>query len=475
MVELKPEDMKDIQGFVMSGYAHLPCVSYVLLRVVDAAAARGWLSHLVSEVTTSEGKQEISSLNIALTYHGLSALGLEKSALGSFSRPFIEGMTTPHRSRILGDNNDDNTPDKWDWGGNKSEPIDLLLLLFAQDEPTLDAVIKDQEAKYQTGGLAKVAALRAGRQPDIHEHFGFADGLAQPAIEGTFQTKDALAGNVIKAGEILLSYTNDYGEPADSPMVSLESDSNGLLPEPPPPTGSDGSQLSTRDLGRNGSYLVFRQLAQHVARFCQFLEKATLQPDGQFDSGASTKLAAKFVGRWQSGAPLVLSPDGDNPELARADDFAYRETDERGFKCPIGSHIRRSNPRDSLGPTAAKAKATANRHRILRRGRSYGDRPKDRLVDDGIERGLHFLCLNSDIERQFEFVQQTWCNNPVFGGLNGEVDPLVGNLTRGDEIFTVPADPLRTRVHNLERFVTVKGGAYFFLPSISALRYLAAL
>jgi len=171
----------------------------------------------------------------------------------------------------------------------------------------------------------------------------------------------------------------------------------------------------------------------------------------------------------------VLSPDGDNPELARADDFAYRETDERGFKCPIGSHIRRSNPRDSLGPTAAKAKATANRHRILRRGRSYGDRPKDRLVDDGIDRGLHFLCLNSDIERQFEFVQQTWCNNPVFGGLNGEVDPLVGNLTRGDEIFTVPADPLRTRVHNLERFVTVKGGAYFFLPSISALRYLAAL
>ncbi|MDQ1729660.1 MAG: hypothetical protein QOD33_1785, partial [Pyrinomonadaceae bacterium] len=81
----------------------------------------------------------------------------------------------------------------------------------------------------------------------------------------------------------------------------------------------------------------------------------------------------------------------------------------------------------------------------------------------------------SDIERQFEFVQQTWCNNPVFGGLNGEVDPLVGNLTRGDEIFTVQADPLRTRVHNLERFVTVKGGAYFFLPSMSALRYLAAL
>lgn len=475
MVELKPEDMKDIQGLVVSGYAHLPCVSYVMLRVVDAPAARGWLSNLVSEVTTSEGKQDISSLNIALTYRGLSALGLEKSVLESFSRPFIEGMATPHRSRILGDNNDDNTPDKWDWGGNKSEPIDILLLLFAKDEPTLDSVIKNHEAKYQTGGLAKVVALGAGRQPDIHEHFGFADGLGQPAVEGTFQTKDAPAGNVIRAGEILLSYINDYGKPADSPMVSLASDRNGLLPKPPPPTESNSAQPATRDLGRNGSYLVFRQLAQHVAKFCQFLDEATLQPDGQLDPAASTKLAAKFVGRWQSGAPLVMSPDADSLDLAKADDFAYRDTDERGFKCPIGSHIRRSNPRDSLGPTAAQARVTANRHRILRRGRSYGDRPTDRRVDDGVERGLHFLCLNSDIERQFEFVQQTWCNNPVFGGLNGEVDPLVGNLTRGDEIFTVQDDPLRTRVHNLERFVTVKGGAYFFLPSMSALRYLAAL
>ena len=243
MAELNPEDMKDIQGFVMSGYAHLPCVSYVMLRVVDATAARGWLRNLVSEVTTSEGKQEISCLNVALTHSGLAALGLEASALESFSRPFIEGMATPHRSRILGDNNVDNTPDKWDWGGNKSEPIDILLLLFAKDEPTLESVIKDQQVKYQTGGLAKVIALGAGRQPDIHEHFGFADGLAQPAIEGTFQTKDALPGNVIKAGEILLSYTNDYDKPADSPIVSLASDRMALMPEPPP----EGRNRANRD------------------------------------------------------------------------------------------------------------------------------------------------------------------------------------------------------------------------------------
>ena len=475
MAELKPEDMKDIQGFVMSGYAHLPCVSYIMLRVTDAAAARRWLQNLVAEVTTSEGKQKISCLNVAFTHHGLKELGLEESALDSFSRPFIEGMATTHRSRILGDK-DDNAPAKWDWGGDEeSTAIDILLLLFGQDEPTLDSVVNQHQTNFASGGLTKVLALGAGRQPDIHEHFGFADGLGQPAIEGTFQTDKAAARNVIKAGEILLSYTNDYGKPADSPMVSLASDRNGLLPEPPPTKGSTSAQLATRDLGRNGTYVVFRQLAQDVARFCHFLDEATRQPDGQLDPAASIRLAAKFVGRWQSGASLALSPETDNPDLEKEDDFGYRDTDERGFKCPIGSHVRRSNPRDSVGPTAAKAQETANRHRILRRGRSYGDRPKDRRVDDKIDRGLHFLCLNSDIERQFEFVQQTWCNNPVFGGLNGEVDPIVGNLTKGDEIFTVQADPLRTRVHNLERFVTVKGGAYFFLPSMSALRYLASL
>jgi Dyp-type peroxidase family len=216
-------------------------------------------------------------------------------------------------------------------------------------------------------------------------------------------------------------------------------------------------------------------MAQHVAKFCHFLDEATRTLDGQLDPRAGDRLAAKFVGRWQNGAPLVLSPDADDPALSKADDFGYRDNDAHGFKCPIGSHVRRSNPRDTLGPDAATALATANRHRILRRGRSYGVRPEDRRIDDGVPRGLHFLCLNSDIERQFEFVQQTWINNPVFGGLDGEVDPLVGNLTKGDEIFTTQADPLRTRVHNLERFVTVKGGAYFFLPSIRALRYLASL
>jgi Dyp-type peroxidase family len=229
------------------------------------------------------------------------------------------------------------------------------------------------------------------------------------------------------------------------------------------------------DFGRNGSYLVFRQLSQRVAGFWNFLDQATRDPNGKSNPVARERLGAKCVGRWQSGAPLVLSPDQDDPALANENNFDYNDKDPYGMKCPIGSHVRRSNPRDSLGPDPKTALNSANRHRILRRGRSYGHRIENPLVDDGAERGLHFICLNGDIERQFEFVQQTWLNNPVFAGLTDEVDPLVGNLAKGDKLFTVQGSPLRRRVENLSRFVVVKGGAYFFLPSLRALNYIARL
>ena len=475
VAELQRESLQDIQGIVISGYGHLPCASYLLLRVTDAAAARRWLAHLVDEITVSERKHEGTSLNLALTSDGLAHLGLDAEALATFPRPFLEGMATPHRSRILGDA-DENAPANWDWGGDEeSKAVDVLLLFFASDETALEDLLKQHRAGFSQSGMTEVIALSAGRQPNSHEHFGFADGMGQPAIEGSLQMDKATPRNVIKAGEILLSYINDYDKPADSPMVNAARDPRALLPDPPSIGETTNALSRVRDLGRNGTYLVFRQLAQHVANFYQFLDEATRQPNGQLDPAASNRLAAKFVGRWPEGAPLVLSPDADNPALGKANDFGYRDTDARGFRCPIGSHIRRANPRDTLGPDAKTALKSANRHRILRRGRSYGQRPADRRVDDGLERGLHFICLNSDIERQFEFVQQTWVNNPVFGGLDGEVDPLIGNLNKGDALMTVQADPLRTRIHNLRRFVTVKGGAYFFLPSIRALRYLSSL
>ena len=489
MADLQPEELKDIQGIVISGYGHLHCAAYMMLQVSEAVAARGWLGTITDQVTTSEAKQEGTSFNIAVTHRGLAQLGLDGETLATFSRPFLEGMATEHRSRILGDA-EENAPANWTWGGNdEARAVDILLLVFAVDEVTMDAALAEKRAEFASSGIAELRTLVAGRQDDSHEHFGFADGMGQPAIEGTPPAEKAVARNVIKAGELLLGYINDYDKPADSPMVDAARDAKPLLR--PPLVVDAGAPAAVHDLGRNGTYLVFRQLAQNVAMFRHFVDEATRGLDGQLDRSASDRLAAKFVGRWQNGAPLAMSPDADDPTLSAADDFGYRDSDAFGFKCPIGSHVRRSNPRDTLGPDGPTALKTANRHRILRRGRSYGHRPADPRVADPIDRGLLFLCLNSDIERQFEFVQQTWINNPVFGGLNGEVDPLIGNINKTetaasqgnagngaadrDAIFTVQADPLRTRVHNLERFVTVKGGDYFFLPSIRALRFLASL
>jgi Dyp-type peroxidase family len=503
VAKLETDDLKDIQGIVMSGYGDLHCASYLMLRVTEPAAARRWLGAIADQATNSEPPaQKVKAVNVALTCRGLEKLGLDDKTLETFSRPFTEGMTTVHRARILGDD-EENAPKNWDWGGNNAEgkpdearAVHILLMIFAEKEELLNALLADKRSEFAQNGIEEMRTLTAGRNDDSHEHFGFADGMGQPAIEGTFQVEKAAARNVLKTGEILLGYINDYDKPADSPMVSAARDPKPYLA--PPRVVDDtrvgpGGPTDVHDLGLNGTYLVFRQLAQNVARFRKFVDEATRGLDGQLDGTASDRLAAKFVGRWQNGAPLVLS-DTDDPALSLADDFGYRDNDAHGFKCPIGSHVRRSNPRDTLGPDGPTALKTANRHRIMRRGRSYGHRPKDARVPDTIDRGLLFLCLNSDIERQFEFVQQTWINNPVFGGLNGEVDPLIGNIdqtesptvnpvhgspdnghAKRDAIFTMQADPLRTRVHNLERFVTVKGGAYFFLPSIRALRYLSSL
>ena len=474
MFELKRDD---VQGLVVSSYSNLPCAAYLLLRVNNPSGARKWLSQHVAEITISENKRLPVSTNLAFTSTGLKSLGLSEKVLSTFSRPFQEGMATEHRQRVLGDR-DDNDPSHWTWGGRQENQVDALLLIYATDEDVLKVQLQQRQQEL-AAAFSEVAVLHAGRQPDSHEHFGFNDGIGQPVMEGTGNKQRQLDrtnhATELLAGEFLMGFTNVYGVTTDSPVVAATDDPRKLLLDVPDDTTGLHAQSGMRDLGRNGSYLVFRQLAQDVAKFWNFLDHATRDSKGNSDPWAQERLAAKFVGRWKSGAPLVLSPKCDDRDLGSENDFAYLDKDPNGFSCPIGSHIRRCNPRDSLGPDGQTALTSANRHRILRRGRSYGPRAKDPRTADGIDRGLIFICLNSDIERQFEFVQQTWINNPVFGGLAGEVDPLVGNLPKGDCIFTVQGEPLRSRVHGLSRFVTVKGGAYFFLPSIRVLNYLASL
>jgi len=266
----------------------------------------------------------------------------------------------------------------------------------------------------------------------------------------------------VPAGEFVLGYKNNRGQLTDRPLLPASADPQRLLL--PDPTGS--GQV---DLGRNGSYLVLRQLEQDVEGFWRFLGQATRAPDGADDHGRTIALAAKMVGRWPSGAPLVKAPDRDAPALGGDNDFGYRG-DPLGLACPLGAHIRRVNPRDSLDPEPAASLDATGRHRLLRRGRRYGMAGHGRYGT-----GLYFICLVADLARQFEFVQHTWLDNPTFSGLYDDADPLAGSRRPSGGTFTAPARPVRHRYLDLPRFVRTRAGAYFFLPGVSAMRYLAQL
>ena len=479
----------DIQGLVVRGYGRLPHARYILLRFRDdPKSVKRWLTAFIPRIDHAVPKEAGPTesptvrVNIAFTFQGLEKFGLPEDALNTFPLEFAEGLGVPwknsnepdHRSRILGDIGE-SSPEKWDWGYRDNDRVvHALLLAFAHDETELaqqvDSWIKAAE---KFGAIAtNTARMLQGRfltRPDGQnlEPFGFADGISQPLLKSA-RARLAGAGeslqpraHEVEDGEVLLGYRDGAGTIPASPSVAADADPTNVLP-PAAPNGAD-----RHDLGFNGTFLVFRQMSQDVAAFddaCACTAASTgLSPD---------YVGALIVGRWKDGSPLISTPIAPNPRLARlpaANDFIYG-SDPDGKRCPIGAHIRRTNPRDSLNFDSATSLQIANRHRIVRRGRPYNVKS---------EVGLHFICLNASIARQFEFIQQNWINDSTFGGLNGEDDPLVGARREAGATtcFTTPPPPesLMTRqVMGLERFVTVKGGGYFFLPGLTALRYLSA-
>jgi Dyp-type peroxidase family len=468
-------DLKDIQGIIIHGYGKLAAACFVLLQITNAKAAKNWLRKLADQITSAQTNPSQSGqqtcLNIAFTHEGLKTLGLDETTLSQFSNEFQEGMSlTEHQQRLLGDFGESD-PQRWQWGSSTTEPIHILLMLYAIDEATLDRVYEEQAQAFNSGGVKQIRKLDTYRLPKHREHFGFRDDIADPAIAGI--SKQGTPENTINAGEFILGYPNGYEQYTNRPLVKAERDSQKVLPNDPQGSGD-------RDLGRNGSYLVFRQLHQEVRSFWQHLEQVSQ------NSQERLKLAAKIVGRWPSGAPLVESPDDDAPDLADKNDFLYYNSDPHGFKCPLGAHIRRVNPRDSLPPERGSQETLerVNRHRILRRGRTYGKPLAESMEADDIlkaeafdsDRGIHFICFNANISRQFEFIQHTWVNNPKFHELYSDDDPLIGDRAQGEATtFTQQATPVRKCLAGLPRFVQVRGGAYFFMPGIGAVRFLASL
>ena len=492
---LTDEALGDIQGVITSSYGHLPQTAYLFVHMTTPTGARRWIEVISGSVTSSKRwpvgrdmkkEKPRTAINVALTAEGLRACGLPEDVLRTFPAEFQDGMASPDRSRILGDA-DESAPALWEVGGPATDPVHAVLFLFAADEAALDALCREQRAVLDAcSDVAEIpSSAQQGNRPDTStEHFGFHDGIAQPSIAG-------LGGEGVPTGEFILGYENHYGLMPPTPVVPRTLDANAMLPRLANPYHF-AEELG--DLGQNGSYLAYRKLQQDVAAFWHFMSQETAR-GGAMDAARTVWLASKCVGRWPSGAPLILAPDADDPALGDRDDFFYAD-DPDGLACPLGAHIRRAHPRDALKPyPAPQSLSMTAAHRLLRRGRVYGPPLFDSSVlqrlssaeahdtllglkDDRRTRGIHFLCVNASLKSQFEFVQQTWCSNPHFGGLNDNPDPLLGDRRQAHERpgrMTIPRDGGSLRTRPLPRFVTVRAGVYLFMPSLTALRFLGSV
>jgi Dyp-type peroxidase family len=331
------------------------------------------------------------------------------------------------------------------------------------------------------------------------EPFGFNDGISQPTLDWersrTPATDELEYTNLSSLGEFLLGYPNEYGKYTQRPLVAAGGVASATLA----PAEDEPDKL---DFGRNGTFLVVRQLQQDVRGFWRFLDK-----EADANPKARQALAESMVGRRMDGTPLLpVAPQsiaGLDPKTASQNNFTY-DADSDGTRCPFGAHIRRANPRNADLPASNgllgrmlhrlgfcnpgfrdDVIASTRFHRMLRRGREYGPglSPEDAVADglDTGEHGIHFICVVANILRQFEFVQNSWIISTKFDAMTEESDPLLGNRQAVEgcpftNTFSLPSNTEpRTRIMNVPQFITVRGGAYFFLPSLSALRYLVAL
>ncbi len=465
-------ELSQIQGFLVRDYKEMKFSKYFLLQIADADKAKIFLKNISKKLTTVSLKNEDSFINIGFTSLGLTALGLHENNLRSFIREFREGMVTPHRQRLLGDC-DRNDPKNWNWGGPNNDAIHLMLMLFNNDEEKINFQIQQWRKDFTEYGLKEIFILDGNTFPEDREHFGFREGISQPAIIGSGVT--GIKNDNINAGEFVLGYKNEYDVNPDTPLLKVEQGNIKILANDP-----DGS--NQKDLGRNGTYFVLRQLKEDVNGFWNFLNEKTKNEDGSINAQESTKLAAKMMGRWPGGAPLVKFPDKDPGILSDDNDFVYTDTDKDGLKCPFGSHVRRTNPRDNFEETGpAESLQLTKKHRIMRRVRSYGENYTAAATQHTPvnEVGILFGCFNADINRQFEFIQYTWANYPKFKQLYNDPDPFIGvkeNPQDGvEQQFTIPQQTTSKYITGLKNFVTVKGGAYFFFPSVTVVEYLGTI
>ena len=489
----------DMQVLLRFGNGRLTESAFLLLGIRHAGAARQWLRSAPISNAVAKDPPPDTALQIAFSAQGLAALDLDRAAIEEFSDEFITGMSgDPSRSRRLGDIGN-NSPERWEWGGRPDRLPHVLLLLYATENG-----LAAWRERLTDSIFAQGFELLAELPTDVleaTEPFGFVDGISQPRIDWDQQQGTGPHGrdeyaNWLAPGDVVLGYSNEYGLYTERPLIDPGKDTSAaFLPDAEDEPGK-------KDFGRNGCYLVIRQLQQDVPGFWQFIDRVV-----ESDAEQREQLAASMVGRYRDGTPL-MPPAAESvpgiPTNATRNQFTY-EQDPEGTRCPIGAHIRRTNPRTGDYPPGvsgwfsrlvralgfglrrpdADLIASTRFHRLVRRGRNYGPplTPGEAVRHDApaAQRGLQFICLVGNITRQFEFVQNAWIINSKFGGVPNERDPVVGTrATLIDQTATDhfrqpdPAGPTRTTCA-LPQFVTVKGGGYFFMPGLRALRYLAHL
>lgn len=436
-------DLHEIQATVLRLRPAPYFGSHVILRVDDPPAGRNLLRRLTPHVDSAAGWWDAANawLAVGISYAGLEALGLPQQSLQSFPEAFRAGMAA--RAQQLRDEGV-NDPKNWEFPFGRGQ-VHIGLSAFSDSEEKWRRVVSIAREQYE--GLSGVSVLQTqdfGAQPGDLNPLGYKDGIDQPPIEGSGVEALPGQGRPIKAGEFILGYPGEAGVPLPMPQPDM--------------------------LGRNGTYVGFRKYQSRVGAFNRFL-----RANGSTEEEREL-LAAKLVGRWRSGAPLTLAPEADNPALGadprRNNDFNYTN-DPRGRQVPLGSHIRRMNPRD----TELARLTDVNLHRIIRRGTTYGP-PYDpnalSEADDEVPRGAIFLFISAKAMATIEFLQQEWINEGNFVGLGDERDPIIGRQEEG-AIFTIPKEPVRRRVHGIETFNVLRGGEYFFMPSLTALKWLADL
>ena len=451
---LTAEQLADIQGLILRSY-RMPRIRGFVLRIDDPQAARNLLGRLadgdahvpaVRAAMPWQTKPDFC-LNVGMTFDGMKALGLPAASLASFPEEFAAGAIG--RAAEVGDTGV-NAPEHW-IGGLNTGHAHVFLSLSAQSEEVVTDLSGVLRSAFASGGVAELFTADGAMLPNHRAHFDFADGISQPRIAGAPAYKPDSPEALSFSDPLELS-------PPGAFVLGYESQHRGLTYPYPAPDA----------LGRNGSFAALRILKQDTAAFERYLDQQsqTLGMDRE-------QIAARLCGRWRNGVPLALSPDTDSPANLPRDQwnhFDYSD-DPQGARCPFGAHVRRNNPRNT--PVAGNG---GQSHRIMRRGLPYGPPFDAANPDDGIERGLLGLFICGSLRDQFEFLMKHWVQDGEFAGLGEDRDPIAGHQPPGGGRFRFrDAAGKRVVLRGMASFVTTRAGAYCFLPSISALRWIAAL